>query len=458
MLPTHQDAATPAENKGNQEPATLAVALSHLIESLRQQPNRTAEIRLRPDGRQPEVLLQLVALLGFRANSTDGEPHYLLQIQELNFLEQWQKQELHWLRTAIATSTDGILITDNTLDPPGPHIVFVNPAFCRMTGYTEAELLGRNPRLLQGPLTDPEVMRRIRHNLERNQPVTATTYNYRKNGQPFMLEWTMSPIFAAEDAEPIYWVASQRDISERVIAQQKQLEAERKLTRDVALAQEKERRRIAQDLHDSLGQHLSLVKLYFGQLQRHIGTEGTAEATPQQQEMLHTLGNAIETSIDQMRRIARNLAPRVLMRAGLFAGLEQLGHQIEHSSEIKVHFTTRGEDQTLDLGIRMAVYRIMQELLSNTVKHAEANNIRYSASVNKKELLVEYRDNGKGLAENRMPAGMGIDNIRTRVAALGGDFELFNHSQGGIQALISIPLEPVSDLPPALQAVNRTNS
>jgi len=121
---------------------------------------------------------------------------------------------LHLLRSAVEQSTESILITDAQLDLPGPRIVFVNPAFTRMTGYTAADVIGLTPRILQGPHTDRAVMQRLRDNLQHGQVFRGQAINYRKDGEEFPLEWEVAPI---RDAQGVvtHFVALQRDIAER---------------------------------------------------------------------------------------------------------------------------------------------------------------------------------------------------------------------------------------------------
>jgi len=125
-------------------------------------------------------------------------------------------EDREWLeifRAAVDAAYDAILITDAELDRPGPRILHANPAFCRMTGYRLDEVLGRTPRLLQGPDTERRVLRRLRRALERGQRFEAKAVNYRKDGSPFLLEWRVAPVF--DDAGDIrYYVAIQRDVTD----------------------------------------------------------------------------------------------------------------------------------------------------------------------------------------------------------------------------------------------------
>ncbi len=123
-------------------------------------------------------------------------------------------ESLRLLGPAVEQSRESIVITDAELDLPGPKIVFVNPAFTQMTGYTAAEAVGKTPRILQGPRTDKTVLRQIRRNLERGEAFAGEAINYRKDGKEFILEWQIAPIRSA-GGKITHFVATQHDITGR---------------------------------------------------------------------------------------------------------------------------------------------------------------------------------------------------------------------------------------------------
>ena len=121
---------------------------------------------------------------------------------------------LRLLESAVEQTKESIVITDADLDLPGPRILFINPAFTKMTGYNEAEALGKTPRILQGPLTDKAVLSRLRENLERGKVFEGETINYRKDGKAFNLEWQIAPLRNTA-GKITHFVAIQHDITER---------------------------------------------------------------------------------------------------------------------------------------------------------------------------------------------------------------------------------------------------
>lgn len=123
--------------------------------------------------------------------------------------------QLHfdWL-IVLENLSRGIMVTDATLDAPrGPRIIYVNRAWTRITGYDRDEVLGKTPRILQGKHTDRAVLRRLRACLQERKTFHGQTWNYRKNGQPFMMNWICYAIYN-ERGRPIYYVSEHEDVTE----------------------------------------------------------------------------------------------------------------------------------------------------------------------------------------------------------------------------------------------------
>ena len=129
--------------------------------------------------------------------------------------------DLDVFKAAVEAAGEAILITSADLDEPGPRIEYANPAFTRMTGYEAHEVLGRSPRLLQGPGTDRTVLDRLRASLEAGEFAQGEALNYRKDGTTYMVEWLIIPVRDA-DGCITRWVSAQRDITDRRAAEDRQ--------------------------------------------------------------------------------------------------------------------------------------------------------------------------------------------------------------------------------------------
>jgi PAS domain S-box-containing protein len=127
--------------------------------------------------------------------------------------------DLRLMDGAVRHSTECVLITEAELEQPGPRIVYVNPAFTALTGYTYEEAIGQTPRMLQGTKTDRAMLNELRQTLLRGEPFRAETVNYRKDGTEYFVEWRIAPIKNAE-GEITHWVSVQHDTTERKRAEE----------------------------------------------------------------------------------------------------------------------------------------------------------------------------------------------------------------------------------------------
>ncbi len=126
--------------------------------------------------------------------------------------------DLRVLLAAVEASGEAVVITSADLEGAGPRIEYVNPAFTRMTGYEAHEILGRTPRLLQGPGTERSVLDRMRAALAAGETFQAEALNYRKDGSAYVVEWLIAPVREA-DGRITRWVSAQRDVTERHVAE-----------------------------------------------------------------------------------------------------------------------------------------------------------------------------------------------------------------------------------------------
>lgn len=125
------------------------------------------------------------------------------------------------MQQAIEQSFNAVVITDAGLGAEGPRVVYCNPAFCAMTGYCRDEWIGRSPKILQGPLSDHGVIGRLREALNSATDFHGATFNYRKDGSCYLVEWNVSPVRSSEGGVT-HFVSVQRDITERALAEQQQ--------------------------------------------------------------------------------------------------------------------------------------------------------------------------------------------------------------------------------------------
>lgn len=199
--------------------------------------------------------------------------------------------------------------------------------------------------------------------------------------------------------------------------------------------QEEERERIAKDLHDSLGGLLSTIKLRYDNLIYEMsGIHKTSE-----QQRVHDL---IDEACSEIRSIAHDLTPGALEELGLIEAIQDMLNRYDKSGQI-ITFQYYGfsEQTVLDSEISIYVYRIIQELVNNAFKHAEAKEILVQISLMEDQLEVIVEDDGKGYSESAIKKGMGLENIKSRVYYLKGELSVKSESGSGTSSYIVIPLK-----------------
>jgi len=202
-----------------------------------------------------------------------------------------------------------------------------------------------------------------------------------------------------------------------------ELETEKKLaaTEAVLKGEEKERTRLARDLHDGLGGMLSGIKYSFQNM------KGNLVMNPEHHRSFERGLDMLDTSIKEMRRVAHNLMPEALVKFGLDTALRDFCNDINQSGVLKLRYHSIGlENISIEQTKAITIYRIVQELINNTIKHAGANTAIVQIAKNNNQITVTVEDNGKGFDTSilRIPTGIGWNNIRSRVEFLKGKLDI----------------------------------
>ncbi|WP_299273551.1 tetratricopeptide repeat protein [uncultured Psychroserpens sp.] len=203
--------------------------------------------------------------------------------------------------------------------------------------------------------------------------------------------------------------------------------------------QEGERQRIARDLHDRLGSMLSMVKVHFKSVEENI--EKLKASNRSQYEKANTL---LDNACDEVRKISHDIASGVLTKFGLVAALEDLKETLEESNRVEVEFIAHGFDARLDNNIEITIYRIVQELVSNILKYAQAKHITIQLINNDNSLHITVEDDGIGFDYNESKdKGMGLTNVASRVYSLDGELSIDSMLNKGTNISIDIPLNNI---------------
>ena len=208
---------------------------------------------------------------------------------------------------------------------------------------------------------------------------------------------------------------------------------ERNSIEAVIESQEKERQRIARELHDSLGQILALSKINLSR----IDTEGME---PENRSLLSNVGNLIDESCREVRAISHNLMPPDLDNKNLAEILENLINKNRQTNEIVYEFNSHVSYEQLSTACKFTLYRVLQEILQNIVKHAAANRVIISISQSGDYINLLVEDNGKGFDTNLTTLGLGLKNIHSRIKLLNGYLDIDSSINNGTAFNVSIPV------------------
>jgi hypothetical protein len=200
---------------------------------------------------------------------------------------------------------------------------------------------------------------------------------------------------------------------------------------------EQERLRIATDLHDNLGSLLSTVKLYFSALESRL-----ADLPPDSRDHLTTATRLMDDAVGEVRRIAHDLVNGTLVKVGLVAALEEMGRTIAQTGQTDVEVLSHGIHKRLDQETEIALFRVVQELLNNTLRHAAAEHVTIQLNRIDGLLSLMVEDDGKGFdpAKTSGRNGLGLQSVRNRVTGLGGTVNFDSQPGRGTTVVIEIPI------------------
>lgn len=232
----------------------------------------------------------------------------------------------------------------------------------------------------------------------------------------------------------VFFVIYQRRLLEQQKKHQKlESDYQRELLKTSILSQERERNRIAKELHDDVGAMLTTTKLYFDQI--------ASELSPTEFNSISSkVKGFFEDMIHSVRTISQDLRPMVLERLGLVEAVQSLVQTINESGKIKISFLNHTACNLPKTG-ELNLYRIIQELINNTIKHAEASYVKIELQDEEKKLILKYKDDGKGFQNEQIKIhkGLGLKNIESRVSILDGNINFYGNN-GGVKIMIEIPI------------------
>ncbi len=200
----------------------------------------------------------------------------------------------------------------------------------------------------------------------------------------------------------------------------------------IIIATEEERKRISKDLHDGIGQQLSALKMALNNMVGKVNDD-------EQREDLELISEQFSKSAEEVRQVSHQMMPRTLMDYGLIGAIEDLLQNSFKFSDIQYDFEHHNVDQRFEERVEISLYRVLQELINNVIKHSGASEVSVQLLKNKDKLVLFVEDNGKGL-DGAKTDGQGFLNIKSRLDMVKGSVNYTPSLESGTSATVSIPI------------------
>jgi PAS domain S-box-containing protein len=383
----------------------------------------------------------LTILADYVAIAVDNVRNFQIEVNERNRIQAELTESEGRFRAIIREAAIGIAIIDKN-----GWVHETNPALRSMLGYSPQELQKVAFHQLLFP-KDALKSNEIFNELMCGHQVNVRTEKrfVRKDGK---ICWGRQSISLVRDiaGEPQFFIAMVEDVTERRLAEEKirlYQEQLQSLASELSFSEERERRTMAEMLHDQIGQLLILAKMKLDELQdpaMHLDPVAPIKEVYQ----------LIEESIDHTRSLLFELSPPILYDVGFEAAVEWLAEQMRDKQNLHVEVKANGQTHQLDKEMRGFLFRAVRELLFNVIKHAQASRVLVEIRRDKTNLQISVTDNGRGFQEKdpistKTNQGFGLLSIRERITYFGGRLDIESHPGQGARVTLTMPLKRRKD-------------
>ncbi|MDT8309312.1 MAG: Cache 3/Cache 2 fusion domain-containing protein [Bacteroidales bacterium] len=342
--------------------------------------------------------------------TTDKLYHYLKKVEQsrkrLSTAHQALKQSEERFEKLFDSTGDAIFVTD-----ANENIIEVNQAACDILGYSKEQMLSMKMSEIKTP-DYAAIVAENRRKIYKKGSLTFESVHVTHDGVLVPVEIT-SRVVEYKDEKLILSVA--RNISERK-------KVEREVLSAVIRAEERERERFAKDMHDGLGPLLSTIKLYVDELENMQMDES------ERSEMIKYTDELIDEAMQSIRSISNNLTPRVIHEFGLHKAIEAFCDKINKTNAVKIIYAHQKAPNRFDINFELILFRVISELINNTLKHAKASNISIELFESDGKIILRFTDDGVGFdlyqVMERENKGIGLRNIISRIKSVNGVYNI----------------------------------
>ena len=349
-------------------------------------------------------------------------------------------------RFSIAFNANPTPSTIATLDG---RFLNANEQFLRTTGYSREEVVGKTAfelGLWRNPQDRHELMRQLReHGVVRGFDAELWT----KSGERRLLSLSGERIEL--DGQPCVLLSGQ-DITERKLAEDAVRASEtrlRALSARLESAREEEGRRIAREIHDELGGTLTALKYDLDGVAKNLSGPLNSGEAERIRKTVPGMLDLVESTMTTVRRIASDLRPSVLDELGVLAATEWQVRRFEARTGIPCTYEADADAPDLDRDRATAVFRILQEILTNVLRHARASQVHVRIRRQADSFVLEVRDNGRGIEPDELAAArsLGLLGMRERALLVGGAVRIQGVAGSGTSVVVTVPLSESVTVP-----------
>jgi PAS domain S-box-containing protein len=336
-------------------------------------------------------------------------------------------------------ANDAVFVTQLSDDKSYGDLIEVNEVACKRLGYNKEEFLQLSPSAIVSQKSINDFTLNMERLLKEGHVVFDLVHKA-KDKKLIPVEIN-SHLFFYNDKPTVLSIA--RDITERKQAEEK-LKRTSKLLRELAIhlqsVREEERTMIAQEIHDELGQVLTALKIQISLLANKL------DKTQQPlKEKINSLADMIDASVESVQKIASKLRPVILDELGLTAAIEWQAEEFEKLTQIKCSLSLPKEEIVLEKNKSTAIFRILQEALTNIARHSQATKAAISLLKHQSNICLEILDNGEGITQEQIKdfKSLGIHGMEERAVVFGGQVYIEGLAGKGTIVKVEIPVDEI---------------
>ncbi|TYP92153.1 PAS domain S-box-containing protein [Fodinibius salinus] len=310
-------------------------------------------------------------------------------------------------------------------NPDTLEFIEVNQAAVEHYGYTEEEFLGMTLADIRPP-KDIEAMKQAVQQYQGQNSYSEEWVHLKKDGSKINVELSISNVKYKGNNFRLVLV---NDVTEQKRVQEKMIQS-------VIEGENRERKRIAHELHDGLGQYLVAANMNFESVKNNLG-----QLEHKRQNQFKMGMSLLKNALSETRSISYNLMPKAIADFGLATALKNMVQDFRKSTDIEFQFDYNCDELRLKDQAEINIYRIFQEITSNSVRHAECTKITMKLQLKEDSLNIVISDNGIGaeLNDQQKGSGLGLRGIKMRVSNLGGSLSIDTKPGKGMKTVIKIP-------------------